>query len=85
MATKLHVGKLNKRVESSVTEAFEEWAIIQAHAQGLAKADFLRELLYIGATNEMYSFHVAKDKAEAFKSQLANVMQDSRSDAGDKS
>lgn len=75
MATtlKLHHGKLDRRVETSVTESFDSWAAVQAHAQGLAKADFLRELLFIGATAEMYSFHVAKDKSEAFKKQLAEL------------
>lgn len=85
MAQKLHVGKLDKRVETSVTEAFEAWAVVQAHAQGVAKADFLRELLYIGATTEMYSFHVAKDKSEAFKKQLAELRECSGTSSGGES
>lgn len=85
MATKLHIGKLDKRVETSVTESFADWIAVQAHAQGLQKADFVRELLFLGATQEMYSFHVAKDKADAFKSQLAGVREESRTSDGDQS
>ena len=85
MALKLHIGKLDRRVETTVTEAFQDWATVQAHAQGIPKADFLRELLYLAATTEMYSFHVAKDKAEAFKHQLANVQESTRTTGGDES
>lgn len=82
MAINLHIGKLDRRVETSVTEAFDAWAVVQAHAQGVAKADFLRELLFIGATTEMYSFHVAKDKSEAFKKQLAALRESAGSSSG---
>ena len=85
MATKLHIGKLDKTIETSVTESFAEWIVVQAHAQGLPKAEFIRELLYMAATTETYTFHVAKDKAEAFKNQLANVRELTRNDNKDKS
>jgi hypothetical protein len=64
-----------QRTEISFECTAQETAVLDGycHAQGLAKADFLRELLFIGATAEMYSFHVAKDKSEAFKKQLAEL------------
>ena len=73
MRDKLHVGKLDKSIETSVTEAFSEWIVVRAHALGLPKAEFIRDLLYIAATTETYTFHVAKDKAKAFKSQMEEV------------
>lgn len=81
----LHIGKLDRRVETSVTEAFDEWAAIQAHSQGIPKAEFLRELLYVGATTETYSLHVAKDKAASFKKQLASLRGMSRTNEGSES
>lgn len=77
MTLKLHIGKLNTRVETSVTEAMDKWIAEKAHGMGIREADFVRELLYLGATNEIYSVHVAKDKAAAFARQPAVLPQES--------
>lgn len=77
MATKLHVGKLDKRIETSVTEAMDKWIAEQAHNMGVREADFVRELLWLGATKVIYSVHVANDKAAAFARQPAVLPEES--------
>lgn len=77
MATKLHIGKLDHRIETSVTELMAIWIAEKAHAMGLREADFVRELIWLGATQKMYSMHVANDKAEQFTRQLATLPEDS--------
>ena len=77
MATKLHAGKLNRRIETSVTESMDEWIAEQAHSMGIREADYVRELIYLGATKTIYSVHVANDKAEAFARQPAPLPEDS--------
>ena len=75
--TKLHIGKLNTRIETSVTEAMDKWIAEQAHSMGIREADFVRELLWLGATKVIYSVHVANDKAAAFAGQPAMLPEDS--------
>lgn len=77
MTTKLHIGKLNTRIETSVTEAMDKWIAEQAHSMGLREADFVRELIWLASTGEIYSVHVANDKAAAFARQPAVLPQES--------
>ncbi len=77
MIPKLHIGKLNTRIETSVTEAMDKWIAEQAHNLGIREADYVRELIWLGATKVIYSVHVANDKAEAFARQPAVLPEDS--------
>ena len=77
MTPKLHIGKLNTRIETSVTEAMDKWIAEQAHSMGIREADFVRELIWLGASGVIYSVHVANDKAEAFARQPATLPQES--------
>lgn len=69
----LHTGKLDWRIDTSVTEEMCDAIATKAHALGIPKADFVRELLFLGMTQETYTFHVAKDKAAAIKAQLEDM------------
>ena len=77
MIPKLHIGKLNTRIETSVTEAMDKWIAEQAHNLGIREADYVRELIWLGATKVIYSVHVANDKAEAFARQPAVLPEES--------
>ena len=79
----LHRGKLDRRIETSGTEAMGDWIAIRAHENKVSKADFVRELVYMAATGEMYSLHVAKDRSESFKAQAGNVRDFPRTHTGD--
>lgn len=72
-APALHVGKLDKRVETSLPEPMDIWIAAQAHAMGIREADFIRELIFKAATGQIYSVHVANDKAAAFERQHATL------------
>lgn len=76
----LHTGKLDSRVETSLPEAMSDLLGAKAHALGIPKADLIRDLIFLAATGETYSFHVAKDKAEEMKAQLADMRHQSGSD-----
>jgi hypothetical protein len=78
----LHTGKLDARIETSVPEAFSDLLGAKAHALGVTKADLVRDLLFLAATGETYSFHVAKDKSIATKVLLADMRDRSGTDAG---
>lgn len=71
--TGLHVGKLVSKVETSLPETMSEILGAKAHNLGIPKADLIRDLIFLAATGETYSFHVAKDKSEATKQQLADL------------
>lgn len=79
----LHVGKLDKRVETSLPEPMDKWVAEQAHAMGIREADLLRELIFKGATGIIYSVHVANDKEAAFEAQQAKLRGGYRTGAGD--
>jgi hypothetical protein len=78
----LHTGKLDARIETSVPEAFSDLLGAKAHALGVTKADLVRDLLFLAATGETYSFHVAKDKSAATKVLLADMRDKSGSERG---
>ena len=79
----LHVGKLDKRVETSLPEAMDAWIAKQAFELGLREADFIRELIFKGATGTIYSVHVAHDKEAAFDAQQAKLRGCYRTGTGD--
>ena len=78
----LHAGKLDKRVETSLPEAMDTWIAAQAHALGLREADFIRELIFKGATGTIYSVHVANDRAASFEAQRAVLRESYRTCPG---
>jgi len=78
----LHIGKLDARIETSVTEAMSDVIGAHAHALGVTKAEFTRELLYLALTGQTFSFHVAKDKDSSTKALLAKMREPSGNDSG---
>jgi hypothetical protein len=71
----LHTGKLAVKVETSLTEAMDDHLHMKAASLGLHKADYVRELIYLAETGEIYSVHVAKDRAAGIGQQGADVPQ----------
>jgi len=70
---RLHTGKLDHRIETSLPEAMNDLLAAKAHILGVPKADLIRDLIFVAVTGETYSFHVAKDKSDATKALLAEV------------
>ena len=60
-------SKRGVEITISVSEYTANLLIAQAHNLGLSKADFSHECLILGLTGEIYSVHVANDKAAAIK------------------
>lgn len=60
-------SKRGVEITVSVSEYTANLLIAKAHSMGLTKADLAHECLILGLTGEIYSVHVANDKAEAIK------------------
>jgi hypothetical protein len=78
----LYTGKLDHRLEISVTEAFYEAFSACAHTLGIPKGDLARDMLTLGFTGETHSFHVAKDKDIATKALLEKFRKSLGNDSG---
>lgn len=78
----LHKGKLSYPLETNVTEALSDWIVSQAHAQGVPKAQMVRDLLFLAVTGETFSFHEAKDKEIKTKELLAQLRESSGTTGG---
>jgi hypothetical protein len=48
----------------------------------VSKADLFRDLVFLAATGETYSFHVAKDKSVSTKELLADMRDESGNASG---
>jgi hypothetical protein len=78
----LHTGKLDNRIETSVTEAFADALAACAHTLSIIKADLVRDMIYLGFAGETYSLHLAKDKDASTKALLATMRESFGNDAG---